>query len=103
MYRAYVARDPYSDHAPDLDMAAIEAYGKGGFSQLVLDGKHEFVEHYNFDSPVLEDAQPGRQPAGGRGAEDQPEGRRYLLPRHRAEVQARRQTTRRRRAGTAII
>ena len=51
VYRAYVARDPYSDHAPDLDMAAIEAYGKGGFSQLVLDGKHEFVEHYNFASP----------------------------------------------------
>jgi cellulose synthase operon protein C len=51
VYRAYVARDPYSDHAPDLDMAAINAYGKGGFSQLVLDGKHEFVERYNFDSP----------------------------------------------------
>jgi cellulose synthase operon protein C len=51
VYRAYVARDPYSEHAPDLDMAAIEAYGKGGFSQLVLDGKHEFVERYNFDSP----------------------------------------------------
>ena len=51
VYRAYVARDPYTDHAPDLDMAAIEAYSKGGFSQLVLDGKHEFVEHYNFDSP----------------------------------------------------
>jgi cellulose synthase operon protein C len=51
VYRASVARDPYGDHAPDLDMAAIEAYGKGGFSQLVLDGKHEFVEHYNFDSP----------------------------------------------------
>ena len=51
VYRAYVARDPYSDQAPDLDMAAIEAYGKGGFSQLVVDGKHEFVERYNFDSP----------------------------------------------------
>jgi len=51
VYRAFVARDPYSDHAPDLDMAAIEAYAKGGFSQLVLDGKHEFVSHYNFDSP----------------------------------------------------
>jgi tetratricopeptide (TPR) repeat protein len=50
-YRAFVARDPYSDHAPDLAMAAIEAYGKGGFSQLVLDAKHEFVERYNFDSP----------------------------------------------------
>ncbi len=51
VYRAYVARDTYSEHAPDLDMAAIEAYSKGGFSQLVLDGKHEFVEHYNFESP----------------------------------------------------
>jgi tetratricopeptide (TPR) repeat protein len=51
VYRAYVARDPYSDQAPDLDMAAIEAYGKGGFSQLVVDGKHEFVERYNFASP----------------------------------------------------
>jgi len=51
VYRAFVARDPYSDHAPDLDMAAIEAYGKGGFSQLVVDGKREFVKHYNFDSP----------------------------------------------------
>ncbi|HYL03270.1 MAG TPA: tetratricopeptide repeat protein [Steroidobacteraceae bacterium] len=50
-YRAYVARDPNSDQAPDLAMAAIEAYGKGGFSKLVLDGKHEFVERYNFDSP----------------------------------------------------
>ncbi len=50
-YRAYVARDPYSDHAPDLAMSAIEAYSKGGFSQLVLDAKHEFVERYNFDSP----------------------------------------------------
>src|SRR5437899_9057 len=51
VYRAYVARDPYTDQAPDLAMAAIEAYTKGGFSQLVLDGKHEFVERYNFDSP----------------------------------------------------
>ncbi len=50
-YRAYVARDPYSDQAPNLAMQAIEAYNKGGFSQLVLDGKHEFVEHYNFSSP----------------------------------------------------
>jgi tetratricopeptide (TPR) repeat protein len=51
VYRAYVKRDPYTDQAPNLDMAAIEAYGKGGFSELVLEGKHEFVEQYNFDSP----------------------------------------------------
>ncbi|MEJ0034548.1 MAG: tetratricopeptide repeat protein [Gammaproteobacteria bacterium] len=47
-YRAYVARDPNSDFAPNLAMQGIEAYNKGGFTQLVLDGKHEYVERYNF-------------------------------------------------------
>ena len=32
-------------------MLAIDAYGKGGFADLVLQGKHEFVERYNFSSP----------------------------------------------------
>src|SRR5579862_7679962 len=32
-------------------MQAIEAYRQGGFSQLVLEGKHEYVERYNFSSP----------------------------------------------------
>lgn len=47
-YRAYVARSPNSDYAPALTMNAIEAYRKGGFTQLVVDGKHEYVERYNF-------------------------------------------------------
>ena len=47
-YRAFVAREPNSEFAPGLSMQAIEAYGKGGFAQLVLDGKQEYVEHYNF-------------------------------------------------------
>ncbi len=47
-YRAYVARNANSDYAPNLAMQAIEAYRKGGFTQLVLDGKHEYVERYNF-------------------------------------------------------
>jgi cellulose synthase operon protein C len=47
-YRAYVARDPNNDYAPNLAMLGIEAYRKGGFTQLVLDGKHEYVERYNF-------------------------------------------------------
>jgi TolA-binding protein len=50
-YRAYVARDPNSEFAPLLAMQEIEAYHKGGFSQLVLDGKHDFVERYHFGSP----------------------------------------------------
>ncbi|MGH8721793.1 MAG: tetratricopeptide repeat protein, partial [Burkholderiales bacterium] len=49
-YRAFVHR--YSDHerAPILQMQAIEAYKKGGFAQLVLDGKKEFVERYRLGS-----------------------------------------------------
>jgi tetratricopeptide (TPR) repeat protein len=50
-YLAYVKSDPYSDQAPNLAMQAIDAYGKGGFADLVLQGKHEFVERYNFSSP----------------------------------------------------
>jgi cellulose synthase operon protein C len=49
-YRAFVARDPNSDYAPNLAMQGIEAYRKGGFSQLVLDGKLEYVERYNFST-----------------------------------------------------
>ncbi len=49
-YRAFVARDPNNDNAPLLAMRAIEAYRTGGFSQLVLDGKREYIERYNFAS-----------------------------------------------------
>lgn len=45
-YRAFVQRDPNHDQAPILAEAAIEAYRKGGFASLVLDGKREFVERY---------------------------------------------------------
>jgi cellulose synthase operon protein C len=51
VYRAYVAREPNSDYSPSLTMQAIEAYRKGGFSQLVLEGKQEYVERYNFNAP----------------------------------------------------
>jgi len=47
-YRAFVVRDPASDHAPNLAMQAIEAYRKGGFTDLVLQGKREYVERYSF-------------------------------------------------------
>ncbi|RYG79950.1 tetratricopeptide repeat protein, partial [bacterium] len=38
-YRAFVERDPNDEASPGLAMQAIEAYRKGGFAQLVLDGK----------------------------------------------------------------
>jgi cellulose synthase operon protein C len=50
-YRAFVSRDAQNIHAPDLAMQAIEAYTKGGFTDLVIDGKREYAEHYDFNAP----------------------------------------------------
>ncbi|MEJ0008066.1 MAG: tetratricopeptide repeat protein [Steroidobacteraceae bacterium] len=50
-YRAFVSRDAENIHAPDLAMQAIEAYTKGGFTDLVIDGKREYAEHYDFSAP----------------------------------------------------
>jgi tetratricopeptide (TPR) repeat protein len=47
-YRAFVSQDRYNEQSPLLEMQAIEAYSKGGFPDLVLQGKKEFVENYNF-------------------------------------------------------
>ncbi|MCC7463694.1 MAG: tetratricopeptide repeat protein [Gammaproteobacteria bacterium] len=47
-YRAFVARAPVDVHAPRLSMQAIKAYEKGGFANLVVDGKTEFVNSYGF-------------------------------------------------------
>ncbi|HMB72546.1 MAG TPA: tetratricopeptide repeat protein, partial [Gammaproteobacteria bacterium] len=50
-YRAFVELDPYHARAPFLAAEVIEAYGEGGFADLVLEGKREFVEVYGPDSP----------------------------------------------------
>src|ERR1700722_11569868 len=50
-YRAFVSRDPVDEHAPGLTNAAIEAYRKGGFADLMLEGKLEYVQRYGFDAP----------------------------------------------------
>jgi tetratricopeptide (TPR) repeat protein len=49
-YRAFVAGHPLDEHAPVLSTAAIEAYRKGGFADLVLEGKVEYIQHYGFDA-----------------------------------------------------
>jgi cellulose synthase operon protein C len=59
-YRAFVALDRNNEKAPLLEMQAIEAYQKGGFPQLVLQGKKEFVENYSFGTPYWQ----GRTPKG---------------------------------------
>ena len=49
-YEAFVAHDPYHPKAPLLQVEVIEAYKRGGFPSLVLDGKKGFVERYGMDS-----------------------------------------------------
>jgi len=49
--RAFVGVDPIDAHAPLLSMAAIEAYRRGGFPELMLQGKLEFVQRYGFSGP----------------------------------------------------
>lgn len=62
VYRAFVARHPNSEFAPGLSTKAIEAYQRGGFAQLVLEGKQEYVENYNLGTAFWQ----------GRSREDYP-------------------------------
>jgi len=59
-YRAFVSQDRNNEKAPLLEMQAIEAYSKGGFPQLVLQGKKEFVENYSYGTAYWQ----GRTPQG---------------------------------------
>jgi len=61
-YRAFVARDAADPHAPELAMRAIEAYRSGGFTDLVLDGKRDYVEHYNLTAPFWQGRTPQQYP-----------------------------------------
>jgi tetratricopeptide (TPR) repeat protein len=61
-YRAFVSQDRTNEHAPLLEMQAIEAYSKGGFPQLVLQGKKEFVENYSFGTPYWRGRDPQHEP-----------------------------------------
>ncbi|MBL8269188.1 tetratricopeptide repeat protein [Steroidobacter sp.] len=49
-YEAFAKRRPDSRYAPSLQMRTIEAYAKGGFASLVIEGKQSFVERYAFGS-----------------------------------------------------
>jgi TolA-binding protein len=62
-YRAFVTKDPDNEHAPILEMQAIDAYKRGGFSSLVLDGKKEFVEHYSLGTSFWQRHDPQLSPA----------------------------------------
>src|SRR5580700_11320675 len=61
-YRAFVSQDRNNEKAPLLEMQAIEAYQKGGFPQLVLQGKKEFVENYSFGTAYWHDRDVKNEP-----------------------------------------
>jgi tetratricopeptide (TPR) repeat protein len=62
VYRAFVSQDRNNEKAPLLQMQAIGAYSKGGFPQLVLQGKKEFVEDYSFGTPFWQKRSPQSEP-----------------------------------------
>ena len=49
-YEAFVEQNPYHAKSPLLQVEVIEAYKRGGFPTLVLDGKKGFVERYGMES-----------------------------------------------------
>jgi len=61
-YRAFVSQDRNNEKAPLLEMQAIEAYSKGGFPQLVLQGKKEFVENYSYGTAYWQGRTPHGEP-----------------------------------------
>jgi cellulose synthase operon protein C len=62
VYRAFVSQDRNNEKAPLLEMQAIEAYSKGGFPDLVLQGKKEFVENYSYGTPFWQGRTPKDEP-----------------------------------------
>jgi tetratricopeptide (TPR) repeat protein len=68
-YRAFAARSPDSLRSPELQTRAIEAYRKGGFAELAMQGKREYVELYRIGGPFW----------ASRTREDAPEVERQLL------------------------
>ena len=61
-YLAFVARDPTNEHAPVLSNQAIDAYSKGGFADLVVQGKADYVRTYGFKAPYWHDRERSANP-----------------------------------------
>jgi cellulose synthase operon protein C len=61
-YRAFAKREPNHERAPLLQMQAIDAYKRGGFASLVLDGKREYVEQYRLGSSFWASRKPADAP-----------------------------------------
>jgi tetratricopeptide (TPR) repeat protein len=62
-YRAFARRRPMDPQAPLLLVGATDAYAKGGFTSLVLDGKRQLVEDYGPRSAFWRAQGTGLDPA----------------------------------------
>ena len=76
--------------APSLQMRTIEAYQKGGFASLVLEGKQAFVERYAFGSAFWQTRTVADAPEVAAQLKTNAEGPRRVFPREGAEEQERR-------------
>lgn len=61
-FQAFAELDTYHEKAPLLQAQVIAAYQNGGFAELVLDAKRDFVERYGPDSPYWERYTYDQQP-----------------------------------------
>lgn len=61
-YAAFVKQMPDDRNAPLLQVRAIEAYQKGGFDSLVLEGKRAFVGRYALTSTFWASRTPAEAP-----------------------------------------
>jgi TolA-binding protein len=57
-FRSFVEHNPEHRQAPVFQMRVIEAFAKGGFPTLVLQGKQEFVDRYNLKAGYWKHHQP---------------------------------------------
>ena len=82
-------------------MAAIEAYSKGGFADLMLQGKLEYAQHYGFHAPFWQGREHSDYPQVVAELKTNLQRCGAVLSRAGAEDQECRPTTPRRRTGIA--
>ena len=84
-YHAFVELDPYHAKAPLLQVEVIEAFKKGEFADLVLEGKGEFRRDLRPWQPVLAAVHVRSAARGRRALEEQRDGLGRLPSRRGAE------------------
>ncbi len=61
-YSAFAKHEPQSERAPLLQSVAIDVYRRGGFAQLVLSAKQDYVERYGLGADFWNQRKPESLP-----------------------------------------